>query len=198
MTMKPHKVETRHGPVDGYETPFGVIAMIDPRLLDVDNGANGYQRPFDEKWAQKIADRWDDSKARPVNVRLRDGLRYLTNGQHTANAAVKAGRTQILAIINNGQASRELEAREFRDFQTAVKRMTAFDNYRATLVARENDALVLRKVAAELGITIGPKRDKEKPGLVLTSLTAARRIPERRTNPRERGTVPAVAATCHG
>jgi hypothetical protein len=176
MSMKSVRVETRHGPIAGHETPFGIIVMIDPKWLDVDNGPSGYQRAYDEKWAQRIADNWDDSKARPVNVRLRDGYLYVTNGQHTANAAVKAGRNQILAIINNGRPSREREAREFRTFQTAVKRMTAYDNYRAALVAQEPDALILRKVTAELGITVGPKKDKGRPGLVLTSLTAARRI----------------------
>jgi hypothetical protein len=169
-------VETQHGPITAYATPFGMIALVDPKWLDVDNGADGYQRPYDSKWAEKIAAQWDDTKARPVNARLRDGFLFLTNGQHTANAAVMAGRNQILAIINNGSPSRQREAQEFSDFQTKVKRMTPYDSYRAALVAMEHDALVVRKVTNERGIMIGPKKDKDCPGRVLTSVTVARKI----------------------
>lgn len=171
-------VETRHGVFAAYETPFGQIALVDPKWLTVDNGAEGYQRPYDDTWAEKIAAHWDDTKARPVNARLRDGYLYLTNGQHTANAAVKAGRDQILAIINSGTPSRVREAQEFSDFQTKVKRMTPYDSYRAALVAMHTDALTVRKVTKELGIEIGPKKDKDSPGRVLTSVTVARKIAE--------------------
>lgn len=165
-------IETKWGTLRGMETPYGVVVLVDPKWLDVDNGDQGYQREFDQRWAKKIAEQWERSMARPLSLRLRGGLLYVTNGQHTANAAVLAGETEILAIINNGSESRQLEAEEFVNHQIRVKRMRPFDTYRASLVAGHTDALVLRKVASDLGIEVGSKRGPN----VLASIRAARDI----------------------
>lgn len=170
--MQHVSVTTRFGDVEGYETPFGIIALVEPRWLDVDNGNTGYQREFDRKWAKTIADQWSNAKFRPINVRLRDGYLYITNGQHTAEAASLANIAKVLVVINNGAPSRENEAREFVDFQTRVKRMRPFDVYRAALVARDEWALRLRKIAGELDITVSPTRG---PGR-LTAITAAKKL----------------------
>src|SRR5947209_566291 len=83
--------------------------LVSPRRLDKDPE---YQREFDQGWAQKIAGNWDNSRCRPINVRLRDGNLYITNGQHTAEAAHLAGVEEVLVVINNGSPSRQKEARE--------------------------------------------------------------------------------------
>jgi hypothetical protein len=164
-------VQTNHGPISGWQTPFGLLALVKPRWLDKDSE---YQREFDEDWAKKIARNWDNSLCRPINVRLRDGLLYVTNGQHTAEAASLAGVEEVLVVINNGSPSRRNEAREFVDFQTKVKRMRPFDTYRASLVAGDQDALLVRKVTDELEITVAASQAQDP--LVLTSITAARQI----------------------
>jgi hypothetical protein len=164
-------VQTRFGAVSGWQTPFGVLALVSPRRLDKDPE---YQREFDQEWAQKIARNWDNSLCRPINVRLRDGNLYITNGQHTAEAAHLAGVEEVLVVINNGSPSRQKEAREFVDFQTKVKRMRPYDTYRASLVAGDEDALIVRKVTNELDITVAAAQDQDP--FVLTSITAARQI----------------------
>lgn len=165
-------IKTKWGDVRGVETPYGVIVLVDPKWLDVDNGDQGYQRVYDANWANKIAKQWKRSMARPVCLRLRKGLLYVTDGQHTANAAMLAGESEILAIINNGSESRQVEAEEFVNHQIRVKRIRPYDTYRASLVAGHEDALILRKVAGELGIEIGYKRGPN----VLASIRAARDI----------------------
>jgi len=170
--LKERTIQTKWGSVSGWETPFGLVVMVNPKWLDVDNGDKGYQREFDRKWAEKIAANWDRHKFRPVNLRLRQGLLYVTNGQHTANAAVLVGVDEVLAIVNNGSESRQDEAREYVSMQRDVKRMRPYDTYRASLIAGDEDALILRKVTNELGITVGPKR---APG-VLSAIKAARDI----------------------
>ena len=168
--MKRATIRTKHGDISGYQTPFGVLALVPSWWLTVDSE---YQRPYDPKWAQEIADKWDYAKARPVNVRLRDGKLYVTNGQHTVGGAKLAGVEELLVVANNGSPSREHEAREFTGFQTAVKRMRPFDVYRASLVAKDNDALIVRKVMHDLGITVVPT---SKSADELSSITAARKI----------------------
>ena len=171
--MKQATVQTHHGPINGWQTPFGLLALVSPRWLDKDGE---YQREFDQEWAQKIARDWDNSLARPINVRLRDGLLYITNGQHTAEAANLAGVEEVLVVINNGSPSRRKEAREFVDFQTKVKRMRPYDTYRASLVAGDEDALIVRKVTNDLEITVAASQGQDP--FVLTSITAARQIAE--------------------
>ena len=165
-------VETNHGPIEGIETAYGTLALVPPLWLTVDNGATGYQRPFDRKWAEKIAAEWRRAEARPTSCRLRDGQLWITNGQHTVNAAAIVGEERVLVIINNGSASRQREAREFVDAQTKVKRMRPYDTYRASLVAGDRDALIVRKVTNDLKITIGPNK---APG-TLTAIRAVRDI----------------------
>lgn len=173
--MQRATIQTKHGDVTGYETPFGILALVRPSWLDKDTGEDGYQRPYDPAWARRIAAMWDYSKARPINARLRDGLLWITNGQHTAEAAMLAGVEEILVVINNGSPSRIREAQEFVAFQRDVKRMRPFDQYRASLVAGDTDALIVRKLAKELGFTVGTKRQDP---FVLTTITAARDIAE--------------------
>ena len=168
-------IQTNHGPIEGVETPYGTLALVPPLWLTVDNGSTGYQRPFDRKWAEKIAAGWHRAEARPTSCRLRDGQLWITNGQHTVNAAAIVGEERVLVIINNGSPSRQREAREFVDAQVKVKRMRPFDTYRASLVAGDTDALIVRKITNELKITIGPNK---APG-VLTAIRAVRDIAER-------------------
>ena len=138
------------GPIEGIETPYGTLALVPPLWLTVDNGSTGYQRSFDRKWAEKIAANWHRAEARPTSCRLRDGQLWITNGQHTVNAAAIVGEERVLVIINNGSPSRQREAREFVDAQVKVKRMRPFDTYRASLVAGDKDALTVRKITNEL------------------------------------------------
>lgn len=170
--FKQSTIETRWGAITGWETPFGLVALINPKWLDVDNGDSGYQRPYYRAWAEQIASHWDNAKFRPISGRVRQGYIYVTNGQHTANAAAMAGVPEVLVIINNGAESRQTEAKEFVAMQVAVKRMRPYDTYRASLVAGDVDALILRKVAAERNIQIGPQR---APG-VLSAIRAARDV----------------------
>jgi hypothetical protein len=169
--VKQATVQTHYGPIAGWQTPFGLLALVSPRWLDKDAE---YQREFDQEWAKKIARDWDNSLCRPINVRLRDGFLYITNGQHTAEAAHLAGVKEVLVVINNGSPSRRHEAREFVNFQTRVKRMRPFDTYRASLVAGDDDALIVRKVTNEMEITVAASQDQDP--FVLTSITAARQI----------------------
>lgn len=171
--MEQATVQTNHGPINGWQTPFGLLALVSPRWLDKDAD---YQREFDQEWAQKIARGWDNSLCRPINIRLRDGLLFITNGQHTAEAAHLAGVEKVLVVINNGSPSRRNEAREFVNFQTRVKRMRPYDTYRASLVAGDEDALIVRKVTNDLEITVASRQGEDP--FVLTSITAARQIAE--------------------
>jgi hypothetical protein len=169
--VKQATVQTHFGPINGWQTPFGLLALVSPRWLDKDAE---YQREFDREWAEQIAREWDNSRCRPINVRLRDERLYVTNGQHTAEAASIAGIEEVLIVVNNGSPSRQKEAREFVDFQTKVKRMRPYDTYRASLVAGDEDALIVRKVTDQLDITVGPRQGEDP--FVLTSITAARQI----------------------
>jgi hypothetical protein len=168
-------IETAYGPIVGVDTPFGVIALVKPSWLDVDNGEGGYQRAYDEAWSRDIASKWENANCRPVNARLRDGRLWVTNGQHTANAAVFADVEEILVIINNGTPSRQNEAAEYDRFNTKIKRMRPFDVYRAALIALRDDALILRKVTGELGLTVAPSGNDP---MTLTSITTCRDIAE--------------------
>lgn len=169
-------IPTHFGNLVGVQTPYGVIVLVDPKWLDVDNGVDGYQRPFDPGWAETIARDWDRSKFRPVSIRLRKGRLFVTNGQHGANAAVMAGEELVIGIINNGVESRQVEAREFVDAQTKVKRMRPYHVYRASLVAGDVDALIVRKVTNELGIETGLNPGPN----ILSSISAARLIARER------------------
>jgi hypothetical protein len=54
--------------------------------------------------------------------------------------------------------------------------MRPYDTYRASLVAGDEDALIVRKVTNNLEISVAASQDQDP--FVLTSLTAARQIAE--------------------
>ena len=65
-----------------------------------------------------------------------------------------------------------VEAAEFVAFQNSVRPIRPFDTYRASLVAGDKDALVVRKVTQELGIEVAAKQESDP--MKMTSITAAR------------------------
>lgn len=184
--MEQVTIEVREGAITGWQTPFGLVALVPPLWLRKDED---YQRPYNKDDAHRIAHGdptdpvkwpgWINERARPVNCRLRENKLYVTNGQHTAEAATMAGVDQILVIINNGSPDRAGEAAEFVAFQTSVRPIRPFDTYRASLVAGDRDALVVRKVTQELGIEVAGKQEGDP--MKLTSITAARDLAGRGT-----------------
>jgi hypothetical protein len=184
--VKQATITVKEGTITGWQTPFGLVALVPPRWLTKDSE---YQREYSEETARAIAfgdssdpakwPGWKNERARPVNCRVRNSRLFVTNGQHTAEAATLAGVEEILVIINNGSPSRATEAQEYVAFQRSVKPIGAYDTYRASLVAGDGDALVVRKVTSELGVI--PAARQEGDPMKLTSITAARDLAGRGT-----------------
>jgi hypothetical protein len=105
-----------------------------------------YQRELKKSRATKIAKSFDLGAIKAINISRRsDGRLFITDGQHTADAARDAGFTHFPAIIVAG--TQEQEARWFGIINgAATERVKVSVKHKAALVARDETAMAIQTI----------------------------------------------------
>lgn len=124
--------------------PLSAI-MIDPR----------YQRPLDEKRAEKIANEfhWDQFGVLELSFRENDTYAVF-DGQHRLAAALKMGLGSVPAIIHQGLSAEE-EAILFTLLQTQRKGLKQLDRFRAEVFGGDEKATRIDAIVHKHGFTFG-------------------------------------------
>lgn len=138
----------------GYESRIEWVRLTD---IEVDPLT---QRPFDRGWAEKIAANFDPDKLglpAVVALPLPDGhWRYIViDGQHRcASCRIALGENQQIEceVIRGITLSRAAELFRGRNM---IRHPRQIDYFLAGVTAQNAECLAIRKIASELGVTIG-------------------------------------------
>lgn len=137
---------------------LGSIGLIQNLPLeDLEIGA--YQKNLDMKRVEKIVKKFDINRMRPIDVSLRDGMYFVFDGQHRANAYYLMGYTHIPAIVHTG-LTYEDEAYLFARQQDEVGSVTLNHKWNALVEARDPEVMEISKICKEYGFTILAKNNK--------------------------------------
>ncbi len=143
-----------------------------------------YQRSFNDKRAQKIADMFDERIANMPKVSYRDGRYFVFDGQHTIAARKKLNGGKDLKIdckVYFGMTEQE-EAILFAQQFGASSPLSAGAKLRALIYGGDPTATAFMKANEEIGIQIDydQERGRDRIGCIQTALDAYKRIGEDR------------------
>ncbi|MFK3780948.1 DUF6551 family protein [Agrobacterium sp. NPDC089420] len=132
------------------------IEWVHVTELTVDSS---YQRSIDNDGSRRliasIAANFDWRLCAPLVVSRRpDGSKVIIDGQHRWAAAVRRGDLPQLPCCLFTYGSPEDEARMFIVANRARKAMNRMDDFHAALAAGDEDALDIRRLVSEAGLTI--------------------------------------------
>lgn len=120
-----------------YETTLPI------KMLNTDNGDNGYQHPLDIKRVKKIVNEYDPIMVENIKVsRRQDGTYWIMDGQHTC-AALKeifGDEHEAKCTIYEGMSFAD-EATFFERWNTKGKKPTYNEILKARFVAKNPDIL---------------------------------------------------------
>lgn len=141
-------------PVRG-EPPSIEWLALDCLMVD-----ESYQRsmetPLAERLIGQMASRWDWRLCAPLTVSKREGGGlYVIDGQHRLAAARLRNDIPELPCVVSRFASVQEEARCFVDANTLVRKATPLDKFHARVVAGDDEAMEIKRVAESAGLTIG-------------------------------------------
>lgn len=119
-------------------------------LLRVDPA---YQRDLDPARVKKIAENFDAKLFDPIKVTPRDGVYYVTDGQHRLAALRLLGWSYIsVPCVIVHLATQEQEAGYFRKQNTNRRPPTAYDDYKAARVEHDEAVMVIASVLKRLSL----------------------------------------------
>lgn len=122
-------------------------------FIDVRTEGGGYARPLSEKRAAKLAAEFDRRAVGVLLLSMRDDGRYaIIDGQHRADAALRAGVTELDAYVYI-DLTIEDEARLYRQFGDYLKQ-SARDRYFAAIAERQPEALAIERLLKEYGLRV--------------------------------------------
>lgn len=154
-----------------------MIASVPVELMDIDDS---YQRVVSNN-VKKLMQDWSDDKCNFLWVSYRDGKFYIIDGQHRWTVAKAKGIVTLPCIIFTGLTVEE-EALKFADQNVNVKKLTAYDEYKAHI---KNGDMSIPSVATDMyigrvcdlyGVEVKKRSGVNREEKVLGSLTMARRI----------------------
>lgn len=117
--------------------------MVDP----------SYQRVLEEKRVNKIVAEFDPALLGVLEVSLRNGKAAIFDGQHRFAALQRRGAKDAPCLIHEGLTVAE-EAMLFVDLQTRRKALRPLDRFKARIVAGDESAISITRIAHEHGYVI--------------------------------------------
>jgi hypothetical protein len=148
----------------------GVMMDIDKSRLCVDKS---YQREEVEKKVIDIASDFSWRACGVVTVMQRsNNSYYVVDGQHRVLAAFKRSDIQKIPCIVFDSTGVESEAECFINANTKRKPVTAYDKFRASLVAKHLTAIELQEIVTENGLIL--KKHGHTPGTITCIATCQR------------------------
>ena len=124
-----------------------------------------YQRNLSWSHIRKAAANFDVYQINPVKISRRDGINYVSNGQHTIEivAMVSGSRETPVWCMIYDDLVYEHEADIFANQQKFVKPLTPYEVFLANLEAGNDDQLIIKDLVETYGLEIGGKR---APGII--------------------------------
>lgn len=110
-----------------------------------------YQRGENDTKSNDIARNWSWIACGVILLALRFGKYFIIDGQHRWLAAKKRGDIMHLPCMVYGTADIAAEAQAFLKVNNSRKPITGLDRYRAAVVAREPQALVVEDLLHQAG-----------------------------------------------
>lgn len=117
------------------------------------------QRPYNDKWAQHIADTFDPDLLDPVTVTgpNEDGMYHIIKGQHRVSGLRKyfiGDTSQLIPCIVLATADRTRSAEIFLQDSTNSKAIKAVDRFNVAVTAKRPDEMAITEIVHSLGYSI--------------------------------------------
>lgn len=116
------------------------------------------QRPYDDKWAQEIADKFDPDLFDPICVAgpNEEGIYHPIKGQHRVSAIRKMwpGGEQMVPCLIVATADRQRAAQIFLDDVDNKKRIGAVDRFNVAVTAECPDEVEVNEIVKGCGFII--------------------------------------------
>ncbi len=125
-----------------------------------------YQRNLSLAHIEKAAANFDLYQINPVKVSRRNGINYVTNGQHTIEivALVSGSRETPVWCMIYDDLTYEREADIFANQQKYVKTLNPYEVFVANIEAGNADQLLIKDLVESYGLRIGPTM--KEPGTI--------------------------------
>jgi hypothetical protein len=128
--------------------PF--MEWIAPDDLEVEPVA---QRSFDDSWADKLAENWDDAKLGVLEVSKRGERYFITDGMHRRAALVKRGLGHVpiacTVFVHDNVAD---QAKRYVADNIEKRRPNPVDSFRIKVAAQDPQSMVIQGVFDEFGL----------------------------------------------
>lgn len=134
---------------------IGEMINLDIKDLEVAK----YQKELNISRVEKIINKFDINRMRPIEVSYRDGRYWVFDGQHRASAYVIMGYTKIPAIVHYG-LSYEDEAYLFARQQEEVGSVNSNHKWNALREAGDPETMDIIKLCKEFGFTVLESNNK--------------------------------------
>lgn len=134
-----------------YQMGDSKYAYIPISAMTVDVEHAPYQREL--KSVLKLCDEWDSKKLDPLVVSYRDDTFVIIDGQHRFEAAKKIGMTHLPCRILTGMSVVD-EAKYFAHQDDRKQKLTVYQKFYASLVAKDELSIRLKTICDKHGIVI--------------------------------------------
>lgn len=166
-----------------FRPPHGLMPSIEWVHLEDLSVDPSYQRSIDNEGSRRliasIAANFDWRLCSPLIVSRRsDGKKVIIDGQHRWAAATRRGDLLQLPCCLFSYESPEEEARMFIVANRVRKPMNRLDDFYAALAAADEDALEIRRLVAEAGLSVARSTSSVswKPGEIAFTASIATAI----------------------
>lgn len=143
------------------------IPLTELRLDDA------YQRA-QQNTLKALSREWDVNKCETIQVSYRDGVFYITDGQHRYLAAIENGETHLVAEIRSG-LTQEDEARLFVEQNKNVKPLSPYDTFNGNILIGDPVDTAISELCKKYNIVVSGAKGI-KPPATLGSLSVARSV----------------------
>ena len=115
-----------------------------------------YQRRLSRRHIERMVENFNILQVNPVKVSRRNGLNYVTNGQHTIEtiAAVSGSReTLVWCMVSEGLTYKQ-EAEIFAQQQEYTKSLSPFEIFTAHIQADSDKHIIIKDLVEQCGLRI--------------------------------------------
>lgn len=128
------------------------LLWLKPNELEVEPLA---QRGFDPKWAEELANEWNEVKLGTLKVALRGGHYYVIDGQHRRAVLLKQGRgDEPVACVVYTHVDVADDAVSYVAENINKRRPNIIDAFRINVVARDVEAVAIQGVLDVHGLRV--------------------------------------------
>ncbi len=138
------------------------IPKVHFELIPIKNlvSSQGYQRDLMKNHVEETADDFDVNQLNVVKISRRNGINYISNGQHTVEivALVSGSRETPVWCMIYDELCYEQEADIYAKQMKHVKGLKPYDVFIANVEAGNLDQIMIKEVVESYGLEIGSRK----------------------------------------